>query len=96
MARLRSGQQLTAVDTVEDAALADVTELQQQMIDRMIERWIIDEPTAAAERLRDLAARFRVDEVMVSPSASAYAAEPVSAAPARVRTLELLAAELLT
>lgn len=95
MARLRSGQQLSAVDTVEDAARASMTELQQQMIDRMIERWIIDEPVAAADRLRELASRFAVDEVMVSPSASAYAAESAQAAPARVRTLELLAAELL-
>lgn len=95
MARLRSGQQLGVLDTVEDASRVAIPELQQQMIDRMIERWIIDEPAPAAGRLRELATRFGVDEVMVSPSASAYAAEPAQAAPGRVRTLELLAAELL-
>jgi predicted TIM-barrel fold metal-dependent hydrolase len=57
-------------------------------------RWIIDEPAAAAARIRDLAERFGVDEVMISPAASASAADDPASAPGRLKTLELLAAAL--
>ena len=40
------------------------------------------------------AATHGVDEVMISPIAGSYESEPMDAAPGRVRTLELLAAEL--
>jgi luciferase family oxidoreductase group 1 len=94
MARLRTGQRLSAIDTVEDAALAELTPPQQQGVEHMVERWIIDEPAAAASRIRELAQRFDVDEVMISPAASAHASADPRTSPGRVRTLELLNAEL--
>ena len=95
MARLRTGQRLTALDTVEDAAVAELTPPQQQGVANMAQKWVIDEPVAAAARIRDLAERFGVDEVMVSPAASARAADDPRTTPGRVRTLELLGAALL-
>ena len=61
----------------------------------MSKTWVIDEPVAVARRIRELAARFGVDEVMVGPEASAHADVDPATAPDRVRALEFLAAELL-
>lgn len=94
MARLRSGLPLGPQLTVEEAAAAEVTPPMRELMDRMAERWIIDAPAQAAARLRALANQFDVDEVMVSPGASAPDSADPATAPARVRTLELLAEEL--
>jgi len=95
MARLRSGQRLEAQSTIEEALAAELPAPMLELIERFRDRWVIGTPDAAAARLRELAARFGVDEVMVSPAASARAADDPSTAPGRVRTLELLAGELL-
>lgn len=94
-ARMRSGQPLSAIATVEEAAATELTPAQQHIVEEMLRTWIIDEPTAAASHIRELATQFGVDEVMVVPGASAYAAAGPATVPGRVRTLELLAAELL-
>lgn len=94
MARLRSGLSLGPQLTVEEAAVAEVTPAMQELMDRMSERWVIDAPGPAASRIRALADQFGVDEIMVSPGASAHSGVDRRAAPGRVRTLELLAAEL--
>ena len=94
MARLRTGVALTALDTVEQAAEAVMTEPQRELIDTMRPRWFIGEADDVAGRLAAFAERHGVDEVMVSPSAASSAADPVDRAPARERTLELLAARL--
>lgn len=94
MARLRSGLPLGPQLTVEEAAAAEVTPAMQQLMDRMTERWVIDAPAPAADRIRDLATQFGVDEVMVSPGASAHSDADLRTAPDRERTLELLANEL--
>lgn len=94
MARLRTGQPLGPQSTVEEAAKAEVTPPMQDLIDRMTQRWVIDAPDAAAARLRDLAKRFGVEEIMVSPGASARAADDPAGAGGRQRTLELLADRL--
>jgi luciferase family oxidoreductase group 1 len=94
MARLRTGTPLTALDTVEAAAVSPLTEPQRDLIAAMRPKWIIDEADAAAERLAALAVRFEVDEVMVSPSAAAHDTDPLDRAPARERTLELLASRI--
>lgn len=94
MARLRTGTPLTALDTVETAAAAGITEAQLDLIDTMRARWFVGEAGEVAERLTEFAARFDVDEVMVSPSAAAFEADPIDRVPARERTLELLAARL--
>lgn len=95
MARLRTGKRLRALDTVEIAEAAELDAMSRQVIDAMLERWVVDAPDAAAARIRELAERFGVDEVMVSPSAGARAADPLDRMPARERTLELLASRLL-
>lgn len=94
MARLRSGLPLGPQLTVEQAAATEVTPPMQALMDRMKERWVIDAAEPAAARIRALAAQFDVDEVMVSPGASAHADADARTAPGRLRTLELLAAEL--
>jgi luciferase family oxidoreductase group 1 len=95
MARLRSGQPLGPLATIEEAADNELPPAQQQLVDGMLERWVIDEPVAAAARIRSLAETFGVDEVMVVPGLSAHATEDPASAPARVRALELLAEQLL-
>ncbi len=95
MARLRTGQPLRQLDTVEAAEREPVDPAAQSIIDAMLERWIVDAPDAAARRLRELAERFGVDEVMVAPGAGAREGEPLDAAPAREATLALLAERLL-
>lgn len=94
MARLRTGTPLTALDTVEAAQLVRLTEPQQELVDTMRARWFVGESADVASRLTAFADRFGVDELMVSPSAGAAAADPIDRAPARERTLELLAARL--
>jgi luciferase family oxidoreductase group 1 len=94
MARLRTGTPLTALDTVEAAAAATVTEPQADLIDRMRARWIIGDADEVAERLVAFAARHGVDEVMISPAAGAREQDPIDRVPARERTVELLAARL--
>jgi luciferase family oxidoreductase group 1 len=94
MARLRTGTPLTALDTVEDALEASMTEPQQDLIGAMRGRWFIGEADDVAERLAAFAERFEVDEVMVSPGAGARRTDPIDRVPARERTLDLLAARI--
>ena len=94
MAWLRTGQPLRALDLVEDARGIELTHQQQAIVDAGIARAIIGSPTEAADQVRDLAEHFGVDEVMVNPVASAYRGVDPTTAPARERTLELLAKEL--
>jgi len=58
----------------------------------MMTRWFVGTGPDVRARLAEFAARHGVDEVMVSPVAGATDAEPMDAAPSRIRTLELLAA----
>ncbi|GAA2754571.1 LLM class flavin-dependent oxidoreductase [Amnibacterium kyonggiense] len=94
MARLRTGTPLTALDTVEAAEAALLTEPQRELVETMASRWFIGEADDVTERLVAFAQRFEVDEVMISPAAGATGADPVDRTPARERTLELLAARL--
>jgi luciferase family oxidoreductase group 1 len=94
MAFLRTGQPLRALDLVEDARGVELTHQQQAIVDAGVARAIIGSPTEAADQVRDLAEHFGVDEVMVNPVASAYRGVDPATAPARERTLELLAKEL--
>jgi len=95
MARLRSGQPLGPLATIEEAAATELAPAQQQLVDGMLQRWVIDEPVAAAARIRSLAESFGVDEVMVVPGLSAQMSDDPASAPARVKALELLAEQLL-
>ncbi len=95
MARLRSGQPLGPLATIEEAAATELAPAQQQLVDGMLQRWVIDAPVAAAERIRSLAEQYGVDEVMVVPGLSAHESDDAATAPARVKALELLAEQLL-
>lgn len=96
MARLRTGQPLRAIDTVEAAEAATLDGAARHVIDQMLDRWIVDAPDAAARRLEALADSYGVDEVMVSPNAGSREHEPRDSTPGREATLELLAARVLS
>jgi luciferase family oxidoreductase group 1 len=94
MARLRTGQPLGPVPLVEEAAVAQLGPEQQRIVESGLKRAVLGTPEEAAEHVRALAERFGVDEVMVHPVASAHLGTDPATAPARVKTLELLAKEL--
>ncbi len=94
MAFLRTGQPLRALDLVEDARVVELTPQQQAVVAAGRQRAIIGAPAEAAGQVRELAAHFDVDEVMVNPVGSAFRGVDPRTAPARDQTLELLAKEL--
>lgn len=93
VARLRQNKPMTALETVEQAkaghAAASADEL--SLIEGMRQRWFIGEAEAVASDLTSFAARHGVDEIMISPVAGSYDAEPLDDTPGRTQTLELLA-----
>jgi len=95
MARLRTGKPLRTLDSVEAAAVEELDPASRHVVDAMLERWVVDAPDAAAARIRELATRFGVDEVMISPGAGSWDGEPADRGIGRERTLELLAERLL-
>lgn len=95
MARLRTGQPLTAIDLVEDAQEAVLAPQQQAMVDAGTTRPVLGDPETAARQVRELAEQFEVDEVMLHPVGSARRGADPRRSPAREETLELLAKELL-
>ncbi|MEH3138639.1 MAG: LLM class flavin-dependent oxidoreductase [Mycobacterium kyogaense] len=94
MARLRTGAPLAAVDLVEDAEALDMGPRAQSVIDHGLRQAVVGNPSEAAEQVRELAAEFDVDEVMIHPVASAHRGVDPATSPARDATLELLAIEL--
>ena len=94
MARLRTGQPLTALETVEEAQAAPLDGMAGQMVEDGLRRWAVGTPDAAAAEVRRLAERHGVDEVMLVPVAASRADEALDSTPGRARTLELLAEEL--
>lgn len=94
MARLRTGMPLGPQLLVEEAEEFELTPAMQSHVDEMTPKWVVGEPDAAARTVRELAARFAVDEVMLVPVASERSGVTASASPSRERTLELLSAAL--
>lgn len=94
MARMRAGQPLGALDLVEDAEGRELTAAQRAVIEAGARQAVVGTPADAAEQVRALAAGFDVDEVMINPVATARRGTDPATAPARDRTLELLAKEL--
>ena len=97
MARLRLNKPLTALETVEEAIAAGIAEADaatDQVVQGARARWFVGTGESVAAEVRDFATRYGVDEVMVSPVAGAYEAEPKSSAAGRAQTLELIAAAL--
>ncbi|WP_235503556.1 LLM class flavin-dependent oxidoreductase [Aeromicrobium sp. Root344] len=95
MARLRTGQPLTALDLVEDAQALELHPQAAAIVDSGLARAVVGTAEQAATQIRELAAKFGVDEVMVNPVASARRGTDPRTAPGREQTLELLAKELL-
>lgn len=91
MLALRTGQPLGPQATVEEAEAVVLPDAHQELADRMLDKWVVDEPAAARERVAELAARFGVDEVMVHPVAGAAVGTAPGTSPAREETLALLA-----
>ena len=94
MARLRTGQPLDALDLVEDAEQQELSPQALRVVEGALRRAVVGTPIEAAEQVRALAEEFAVDEVMIHPVASARRGTEPSTAPARSKTLELLAKEL--
>jgi len=94
MARLRLNQPLIALETVEEALAATTDAATDQAVAAGRSRWFVGTGESVATEVREFAARWGVDEVMLSPVAGAYAAEPAASATGRAQTLELVAAAL--
>ncbi|HET8927887.1 MAG TPA: LLM class flavin-dependent oxidoreductase [Microbacterium sp.] len=94
MARLRTNKPLGPLETVEQAKAgsAEFDGLGDSIIASTRSKWFVGEPDPVTAELRAFAERWDVDEVMISPVAAAYEAEPMDASPGRTQTLELLAA----
>jgi luciferase family oxidoreductase group 1 len=93
-ARLRTNKPMRALETVDEALATPSDPLEQSLVDGVRSRWFVGTGPDVAAGLREFAARYGVDEVMISPAAGTYAAEPLDASPGRTQTLELLADEL--
>jgi luciferase family oxidoreductase group 1 len=91
MVRLRTGQELKAQELVEVAEATRLDPQNSYLLDQMHSSWVIGDPQTAATRIRELAAGFGVDEVMVHPVAGAVAGTAPDSSPAREQTLRLLA-----
>ena len=93
MTRLRRNQPLTPLETVEQAqrGLAEADAGEQTLIDGIRANWFIGAGPEVREALDAFAAQYGVDEIMISPVAGSFEAEPLDATPGRVQTLELLA-----
>ena len=85
--------QATLATLAEKANAADFAGLGETFMTSARAKWFVGTPGAVASDLRSFATRHDVDEVMISPIAGSYEDEPMDAAPGRVQTLELLAAE---
>jgi len=94
MVRLRTGQPLEAWDLVEDAQCVTLAPHAQSVADGALRSAVVGAPAEAADQVRALADEFGVDEIMVNPVASARRGTDPATAPARDKTLELLAKEL--
>lgn len=95
MARLHTGQPLGPLDLVEGAEAVALSPQEQRIVDAGLRRAVVGSPSEAADQMRALAKEFDVDEVMVNPVASARRGTDPATSPGRVKTLELLAKELL-
>ena len=82
MARLRSGQSMTPLLSVEQASATEPP-LSGPVWDQLVEPWLIGDPDQVADQIRTLASRFDVDEVMIHPIAGARETDPLDQVPAR-------------
>ncbi|MBN6192049.1 LLM class flavin-dependent oxidoreductase [Aneurinibacillus sp. BA2021] len=91
MARLRLNQPLVALETVEQALAAASDAATDQVVQAARSRWFVGTGESVAAEVRAFATQHGVDEVMLSPVAGAFEAEPADTSPGRTQTLELIA-----
>src|SRR5215207_2583157 len=75
MARLRTGKTLTALETVEEARAALAVEADQQaeaLMEAARRRWLVGTGPEVRAQVTEFAARYGVDEVMISPVAGSF------------------------
>jgi luciferase family oxidoreductase group 1 len=94
MARLRTNRPLVPLETVEQAVAgaSDFDGLAESIMASSRSKWFVGTGETVRAELSEFAARYGVDEVMISPIAGSYDGEAMDAAPGRIQTLELLAA----
>jgi luciferase family oxidoreductase group 1 len=90
MVALRTGQELRAQLSVEDALESVIPAEHQGLFDAMRRRWVIGDPESARAAIASLAERFEVDEVMIHPVAGASRDDDPARNPGREQTLALL------
>lgn len=95
MSKLQTGRPLTVLDYVEDAPNEPLDAMQRQLIDQMLQRWVVADADEAAKQIKELANRFEADEVMVQFASGVRRDEPVDRSVGREAGLELLAARML-
>ncbi|MDI6943447.1 LLM class flavin-dependent oxidoreductase [Microbacterium barkeri] len=93
-ARLRTNKPMRPIETIDEALAAPSDALEESFIQQSRSRWFVGTPDTVAAELRAFAAQHGVDEIMISPAAGSYDADPLDAAPGRLETVELLAAAL--
>ncbi|WP_345800531.1 LLM class flavin-dependent oxidoreductase [Microbacterium sp. AZCO] len=93
MARLRQNRPLVPLETVEQAraAASDFDALGEQIMAGARAKWFVGTGDSVRADIASFAARWEVDEVMISPIAGSFDGEEMDASPGRVQTLELLA-----
>ncbi|MBN9169640.1 MAG: MsnO8 family LLM class oxidoreductase, partial [Microbacterium sp.] len=95
MARLRTNRPLVPLETVEQAkAATDFDAMADSIMASARAKWLVGTGESVAAEVREFARRWEVDEIMISPVAGSYDAEPMDAAPGRAQTLELVASAL--
>jgi luciferase family oxidoreductase group 1 len=94
MVALRTGAPLTPQPLVEEAEARGLPDEHLELALSMLDRWIVGSPDDAAAAVRELAATYGVDEVMLHPVAGAHDGTSSKHSPAREATLRLLAEAL--
>ncbi|GFG68639.1 MsnO8 family LLM class oxidoreductase [Mycolicibacter senuensis] len=93
-ARTSTGHPPAPVPLVEEAQQTPLTPEQHRIAQAELARAVVGTPAEALAQLRELAARFGVDELMLNPVASARQGADPAASPGRESTLELVAGAL--
>ncbi|MDQ1483958.1 MAG: hypothetical protein QOF35_2034, partial [Actinomycetota bacterium] len=94
MVTLRTGGELRAQLSVEEAERIILSESHRTLADQMRRKWVVGTPESAAAEITDLARVYGVDEVMINPVAGSTQLDPSDRVIARERTVELLAGAL--
>ncbi|WP_024443637.1 LLM class flavin-dependent oxidoreductase [Mycobacterium sp. UM_WGJ] len=90
-AHTATGQPPARLELVEDAEQSTLTPQQQRVAQGELSRAVVGTPAEALGKLRKLADRFGVDELMLNPVASSRRGTAAASAPGREVTLRLLA-----